>query len=171
MDTFKSLATKFMAGSLGINPAVKIAIKKGAIIVRDDAKKKFGKYQPAVGPFPAWENLAAGTIEQKSKAGGKEDPLIGHYRGKAHNKVWPAPLRNTIEIDCDGLTAFIGTADKLGSIHEYGCGGSSEKHGPAGRQHNVIIPPRPFLRPAMYENAERVRDEIALAIGETIKKM
>lgn len=172
--TLQGLAKRLMVGAELISPAVSIAVKKGALKVRDDAVKKFGTLQPAVGPFPAWEPLKPETIAQKG-ASGDGNPLIGSYgeyiKGKrqkvarkSSSSAYPAPLRNTIEIDCDNLNAVIGSKDPLGPIHEYGAAGT-------GKGHNGIIPPRPFLRPALYENLENIQKAILLSIGVTFKKL
>ena len=39
-----------------------------AVKVRDDATKKFGHYQPAVGDLPAWAPLKPATVKAKLTA-------------------------------------------------------------------------------------------------------
>ncbi len=125
--------------------------------VRRDATEKIGHYQPSVGPFPAWQNLSAYTLKIKQKAGAvSDDPLIGHYPENKKNKVWNAHLRTTIEWEMQGWAAVhIGTADPLGEYHEYGV-----------PEHN--LPPRPFLRPAAFENEEFFQNEMAVAYQKAI---
>jgi len=153
--SFESLIKMFATMPEIISKEIEKEIKKSAIKVRDDAVNKFGEYQPAVGPYPAWEELKEDTIKQKEKAGGGEDPLIGHSNGNG-SKVWPQPLRNTIGIKTEGLTAAVGTDDPIGKYHEY------------GTEH---IPPRPFLRPALYENQDNIKNNVKEGIQNGIKSL
>jgi phage gpG-like protein len=166
-DTFKSVMAKFAGFGAIVHPVLNKEIKLCAVKVRDTATKKFGNLQPAVGPYPAWPLLTIDTVKEKARAGAPglyADPLIGHYQGKTANKVWPAPLRTTIEIDVEGWVATVGSRDPLAKWHEYG---ATE----AGKNHNVTIPPRPFLRPALFENTDHIHKQLTLALGATIKKM
>ena len=163
-DTFKSVMMKFAGFGAVMHPVLNKEVKLCAIKVRDTATKKFGHYQGASGGYPAWEQLKESTIKAKTKFGGGEDPLIGHFSGKKKKAPWPAPLRTTIEMHVDGLVATVGTKDPLGKYHEYGAVG-------AGKSHNVTIPPRPFLRPALFEETDFIRERLAAALGVTIKKM
>jgi len=138
-----------------IEAAAKVGLTKGAVKVRDDAVKKFGEYQPAVGPYNAWELLAIQTVNRKMDYGGASgpDPLIGHYeKGMDRNSVWPAHLRNTIEWEISGLHAQVGTQDPIGLWQEFGTSRG--------------VPPRPFLRPALWENMDYVNREIKVSIAE-----
>jgi hypothetical protein len=166
-DTFKSVAAGFMGFSAIVHPVLNKEIKLCAVKVRDTATKKFGILQPAVGPYPAWKMLTIDTVKEKARReapGLYADPLIGHYSGKSANKVWPAPLRTTIETHVDGWVATVGSRDPLAKWHEYGV---TE----AGKNHDITIPPRPFLRPALFEETDFIRSRLAFALGATIKKM
>lgn len=134
----------------GMEAAIHEEVKKSAIIIRDKAVLKFGTYQPAVGPYPAWEQLAPRTVKQKAKAGASgDDPLIGHYPAGIKNKVWPAHLRNTIEFKVEGMSAVVGTSDPLGPWQEFG---------------TSTIPPRPFLFPAAFEEEPDFQKRIKEAV-------
>ena len=137
---------------------VKKSMKVSAAEVRDTAKKKFGKFQPAVGDFPAWDLLTIETLHRKMDQGGaeSEDPLVGHYPPGEGNHVWNQPLRGTIDYKVDGMIAAVGTDDPLGEYHEYGT-----KH----------IPPRPFLRPALYESQVKIKENVKDALGEAMKRL
>ncbi len=155
--SLKELAARMVRTPVIVHATVELAVKKSAVKVRDTAVKKFGEYQPAVGPFPAWEQLKPATIKQKEKAGGGEDPLIGHYE-HSQNNAWPAHLRNTIEIAVDGFQGAVGTRDPIGAHHEYG---APKKN----------IPPRPFLRPALFENLDEIHKEMLEALVLAIRRM
>lgn len=153
--SFEGLIRKFAEIPELVSREIEKSMKKSAIKVRDDATKKFGEYQLAVGPYPAWEDLKESTIKEKEKVGGAEDPLIGHVESNGA-KVWPQPLRNTIGTKTEGLTAAVGTDDPIGKYHEY------------GTEH---IPPRPFLRPALYENQDVIKNNVKEGIQNGIKSL
>lgn len=154
-----TLIMKFAAMPKKISKEVEKSIKKSATEVRDTAVKKFGRYQPQIGPYNRWQLLSQSTSMRKEDAGSPgDDPLIGHYSKGQKNKVWPAHLRNTIGIKVEGMTAAVGSDDPLAAHHEYGA--------PAKN-----IPPRPFLRPALYENQENIKDNVKEAIREALFKM
>lgn len=138
--------------------AVNVGMNKAAILVRDTATKKFGEYQPAVGEFPAWELLKPETVERKTEAGSQgDDPLVGHYpKGTKGNAVWSAPLQTTVEMQVDGWMAHVGTKDQLGEYHEYG---------------TENIPPRPFLRPALFEKTEEIKVLVTEAVFEALRNL
>jgi len=164
--TLGELAKKFATAPFKFDGVVNKELKVVGVKVRDDATKKFGQYQPAVGDLPAWAPLKPATIKAKERAGGGEDPLIGHFASsKKHRKsgwksgsrkVWGMPLRSSIMLHVDGMVAHIGTDNPLARYHEYGA--------PAKN-----IPPRPFLRPAAFENQKFFMERMALAWEEVIK--
>jgi HK97 gp10 family phage protein len=138
--------------------AVNVVMSKAAILVRDTATKKFGEYQPAVGEFPAWEPLQPETVERKIEAGSQgDDPLVGHYaKGTKGNAVWSAPLQTTIEMQVGDWVAHVGTKDQLAEYHEY------------GTEH---IPPRPFLRPALFEKTDEIKTLVNEAVSEALRNL
>ena len=130
------------------------AVAVSAVKVQSTAVKKFGTYQPGVGGFPAWAPLAESTIEQKAKAGGGEDPLIGHYVHKTGGGAGGSFVIQFRFITRD-LWASIGTNDPVGVYQEYGTSRG--------------IPPRPFLQPALYEEQGFIKTEVRKAIINTLK--
>ena len=163
--SFESLIKMFATMPEIISKEIEKEIKKSAIKVRDDAVNKFGEYQPAVGPYPAWEMLSINTVTQKINHGAEgTQPLIGAYGADkfqegnkaTKNEAWPQPLRNTIGIKVEGLQAAVGTDDPIGKHHEYG---APKKN----------IPPRPFLRPALYENQDNIKNNVKEGIQNSMK--
>ncbi len=155
--TLDQLARRFITAPAKIHASVNVAMVKAAVLVRDTAVKKFGEYQPAAGEFPAWEPLKPETVAQKAKAGAAgDDPLIGHYAGKRKNSVWPAPLRMTISMHVEEWVAQVGSDDPLAEYHEYG---------------TVNIPPRPFLRPSLFEKAEEVQELVSEGMFLALRNM
>ena len=152
--TFAGLAQKMIAMPTKIEATVAIALKKSAVEVHKTAVAKFGEYQPAVGPYPAWDLLTVDTLHQKMDlAGGGADPLIGHYPKGGENALYPVALRQslTIEVNEHEMAAYVGTNDPIAEWQEFGT-----KRG---------IPPRPFLRPALYESEDYIKRVINEAIG------
>ena len=155
--TFAALAQKMVAMPIKIEATVAVALKKSAVEVHKTAVAKFGEYQPAVGDFPAWELLALDTLHQKMDlAGGGQDPLIGHYPKGGENSLYPVPLRQSlaIEVKESEMVAYVGTNDPIGKWQEFGT--------------DRGIPPRPFLRPALYENDDYIKRVINDAIAATL---
>jgi hypothetical protein len=149
------LARAFDLAALGLEGEIQKQLRFVGVRIRDTAARKFGHYQPQIGEYPGWVALAPATVEAKARAGGAEDPLIGHY-AKQPSNAWPVRLRNSIESHVEGLTVKIGSANPLAEIHEYGAPGRN-------------IPPRPFLRPAVWENREYARDRMQVAWANTIR--
>ena len=156
----KQLMQKFAAAPHIIDAEMKVSVKKSARKVRDTATKKFGTYQSAIGGYPAWAKLKPATIRRKAKAGGGEDPLIGHYKVKSRNRVHGMPLMSSISdyVTDGGWTGVVGTDDPIGKHHEYGAPKAN-------------IPPRPFLRPALFENQDFIVKETRDAIARAFRKL
>lgn len=94
-------------------------------LVEESAKAEIGFYQPAVGPFVKWEDLADSTEADKARHGYPMDaPLLR-----------TGTLRDSISHQTDGHDVVVGSTSKLMVYHEFG----TEK-----------IPPRPVLGPALY---------------------
>lgn len=152
--TFPQLMAKMAAMPSKIEATVAVALKKSAVEVHKTAVAKFGEYQPEVGPYPAWELLTVDTLHQKMDlAGGGADPLIGHYPKGGENTLYPVALRQSlaIEVDEHKMAAYVGTNDPIAEWQEFGT-----KRG---------IPPRPFLRPALYEKGDYIKKALDEAIG------
>jgi len=148
------LARAFNLGARNLDRKIKEQNEIVGKKVVETAKEKFGYYQPSIGEFPSWKRLVHTTIAEKLEAGGAEDPLIGYYK-PGHEPAYPKKLKDSITSHVDGLKVMIGTDNPLGDIHEYGA--------PAAN-----IPPRPFLRPALWQNKEFIRTRMQLAWANTV---
>lgn len=156
INSLEEFRVKLMRSRIAFATELTAALKIAVVKVQSDAKKKFGTYQPAVGPFNEWAKLSDAYLKEKLKAGGGEDPLIGHYSGKRKNSVYPTPLRNSILTEVRDFRGYVGTNDPLGEWHEFGTSRG--------------IPPRPFLRPALYENRDFIKKLFEAAIVKTLTK-
>lgn len=98
----------------------------GAKLVQAVAKHKIGVYQPEVGPFPEWEELADSTEFEKARLGYPVDaPLLREGN-----------LRDSIVYECTAMTFLVGSESKIAIYQEFG---------------TKTIPPRPFIGPALFE--------------------
>lgn len=152
ISSLAELAAELDKHTFLLKANVQTAVAAGAVKVQATAKEKFGTYQPGIGGFPAWAPLADSTIQQKAKAGGAEDPLIGHYVGKTSGRPG-GQLRNSVLVKVGPMEATIGTNDKIGEYQEFG---------------TSRIPPRPFLRPALYQEQGFIKTGFREAIINTL---
>lgn len=147
MQEFQSfgLFGKHLAKVAAIGEAVTHeAAKAGAQHIANDAKARIGEYQDAVGPYPAWANLAPATVQDRiAKGFTPDDPLLR-----------TGELQESIQVVAEGNTAGAVSDDMVALYQEMG---------------TATIPPRPFLGPAGYDSKkgiERVMvDALMLWIG------
>jgi phage gpG-like protein len=100
--------------------------------IENTARKKFGHYQPEVGHFPSWPELADFTKQDRIEKGFSEnDPLLR-----------TGELRDSMGHAVQGFDAVIGSTSDVAVYQELGTN---------------KIPPRPFLGPAVVENEEAIR--------------
>jgi phage gpG-like protein len=143
------------------------AVAHSTAKVQATAKSKFGHYQPAVGGFPAWKLLTLQTILEKINRGMNDaNPLIGAY-GKhvfqhanlaTSRTAYPVALRDSILVKNFGLVGVVGTNNPLARHHEFGAPRAN-------------IPPRPFIRPALFQEQGFIQTEFRKAILKTLKEM
>lgn len=161
IKSMKELIDKLSKAEYQLKGHLEKAVAESTVKVHATAISKFGHYQPPIGGFSAWKKLADSTIAQKERAGSGEDPLIGHYpkrkkkgSSKVRSKPYPQSLRSSILMKVQGLTGFVGTNNPLGVYQEYGT-----RH----------IPPRPFLRPALYQEQGFIKIQFRKAVAETLR--
>lgn len=119
------------------------------------AKKRFGKYQPAVGPFPGWAELSENTIAEKISGGfPTPSPL---YRGAGWDSGGPLKesIEYQIEVKRKELVITLGSNDDRMYWHEQGFWNARS---------GTFVPPRPVIGPAAYEVTERVQPIITRAM-------
>jgi HK97 gp10 family phage protein len=142
MKQFGSLAA-FAAEIPALEDGVVLELERGleavAAMIEKTAKDEIGEYQEAVGPFPAWEELADSTkADRVSKGYTENDPLL---RSGA--------LRDSISHQTKGLEAVIGSDSDIAVYQELG---------------TSKIPPRPFLGPAVERNHEAIKKIVGGAV-------
>ncbi|MDE1009666.1 MAG: hypothetical protein OSB38_28805 [Paraburkholderia fungorum] len=126
--SFGAFALHLAAASAGQVVAMQSGLEEVAVRIEKTAKAEIGKYQPAVGPFSAWPELADSTKADRVAQGFSEnDPLLrnGH-------------LRDSYQHEVHGVEAVIGSKDDVALWQELGTSRG--------------IPPRPVLGPAVEYN-------------------
>lgn len=101
------------------------------VLVEKTAKAEIGHYQEAVGPFPAWAELADSTKESRLAAGYTEnDPLLAS-----------GELQESFSHQSTALEVIVGTPEEKMIYLEFG---------------TSKMPPRPVLGPAVFTNKEKI---------------
>jgi len=120
--------------------------------IEDNAKARLGHYQAAVDAFPAWQQLAASTQQERQAAGyTPDDPLLAS-----------GALRDAIThtVAADGLSAEVGIPQ----------GDPTAAAAEAAEVGTRTEPQRAFLGPAAYEEMAHVDHYIRPVIRDTFKK-
>jgi hypothetical protein len=112
--------------------------------IEAEAKSELGNYQPATGPFDAWDPLAESTKADRVRQGYSEDDPLERS----------GELRESIEHEVVGLAAIIGTKSKVGYWQEVG---------------TPKMSPRSFMGPAYIRKLERLHEEIGRCIMRGFK--
>jgi phage gpG-like protein len=109
----------------------KAILEVAAQYIEDDAKRKFGVYQEAAGPFSAWAPLADSTKQDRTRKGFEPDNPL--YR--------TGELMNSIYHVVEGNTAVIGSDEDIMVYQELG---------------TVTIPARSTLGAAAFESKKKI---------------
>ena len=127
------------------------AVERALVIIETDAKARLGEYQPAVGPFPAWPQLADSTQAERERLGyAGDEPLLRDgtlQRSIVHEVHGP---RGTVGVK-DGGTEPGGDAS-VGQVAAFMENGTAK------------APPRPFMGPSAIAKGA----EAAQAAGEEL---
>lgn len=141
MKEFTDLSTfimHFAALEVTVKHEAEKALEKSAQLIEKTAKDEIGHYQPAVGDFPAWPDLAESTLRHHEQMGVGDTPLL--VTGE---------LYASIEHETHGGEAVIGSKMDIAAYQEFG---------------TETIPPRPFMGPAAYVNKEKVERIMAKGV-------
>lgn len=119
------------------------ALEKCALLIEKDAKAQIGFYQPAVGPFQDWAELAESTEAEKARKGYLLD-APGLREGD---------MRDSIKHEVEGREAVVGSEDEKLEWFEFG---------------TPKQPPRPVIGPAAFRNKENIQKILGAAAVEGI---
>ncbi len=140
----EQLAREFTTASLTIGYQLELGVKKYAEEIEAAAKEELGVYQPATGPFNAWDPLADSTMNDRINQGYPADePLLRS-----------GELRDSIQHEVQGLAAIVGTKSPIGLWQEVG---------------TDRIPPRPFIGPAYIRKIDGLLDEVGYCVMRSFK--
>lgn len=103
--------------------------KIGAVL-QADMGKQLGHYQPEVGYFPPWSPLAESTVAEHARFGVGDTPLVLH-----------GELYASISHEVAGHEVMAGSKSDIAVYQELG---------------TSMIPPRAFVGPAGFRNAEKI---------------
>jgi HK97 gp10 family phage protein len=113
-------------------------MERCAVTVEKSAEDEIGHYQPQVGPFQDWAELADSTKEDRLRQGYTEnDPLLRS-----------GELRDSITHESSATEAIIGSTSEIMAYQEFG---------------TSTIPPRPVIGPAAFKNKEKIKGIIGAA--------
>jgi hypothetical protein len=150
--------------ALEMERAAEAALLDGARDVAEDAARRLGTYQGAVGSFPAWQQLAQSTQNERVELGySANDPLLRSGELKAAITM-EARAREAV-VGVPSMTVGDGTkanpTRNIGDIAvDMEFGTSSTGRGGPG------IPERPFLGPAGFVKAPGIAEGIVHAAGD-----
>lgn len=134
LPSMLALAMELDAGATALEVREnKRALNEAAKLIKQEARKEIGVYQPQVGAYPAWEPLAESTEDEKARLGAPPDaPLLR----------W-GDLQKSFRSDPPSATeVVVGSTDPVMEYHEFG---------------TSKMPPRPALGPALYKSIEAIQ--------------
>ena len=135
------LASHLMSRTVSELSGTRRGLKRAAEAIERNAKDEIGFYQDAVGPFPAWAQLAESTEASKAAKGYPADaPLLA-----------TGEMQGSIQHEIGDWEAIIGSTDPKMIFHEFG---------------TSRMPARPVMGPALYHNLELVQRLIGAAAAE-----
>ena len=139
-----TFAVHLAAREVALTKSLSVGMERALTVIENDAKDQIGHYQPGIGAFPAWADLAPSTEAEKARMGAPADaPLLrtgGLYASFGHDVVSPS----------EGV---VGSTDPTMVFHEFG---------------TARMPPRPVLGPAMLRSMPKVQKILGVALVEGI---
>lgn len=145
LNGFLGAALQFAALDVALHESMKNGLEEAARRIAETAKDEVGHYQPSVGPFNKWDDLADSTEADKARKGFPADAPLERTGG----------FRDSWQFEVDGLEAVVGSKDEKAPWFEFG---------------TTRMPPRPVLGPAVIHNGNFIRRIIGKAAVEGITK-
>jgi phage gpG-like protein len=148
-DSLGEMAVHLVARYELMKVTLEAGLERCAQKVEKTAKSEFGSYQPAVGPFQAWEPLSFNTLEGWGPFPGKVE--LG-YAPPDNPLVREGDLRAAVTHETHDFEAVVGVREgREGDImtwHEFG---------------TSRMPARPVLGPAAYRNRQAIQQILGAA--------
>lgn len=145
LNGFLGAALQFAALDVALHESMKNGLEEAARRIAETAKDEVGHYQPSVGPFNKWDDLADSTEADKARKGFPADAPLERTGG----------FRDSWQFEVDGLEAVVGSKDGKAPWFEFG---------------TTRMPPRPVLGPAVIHNGNFIRRIIGKAAIEGFTK-
>ena len=150
LESLDALALHLVAAAAAWKVARRKALNDAADIVKKDARKQIGRYQPAVGIYPEWAPLAESTVDEKARLGvtprGGMDDDAPLYRFGDLLRSFRSELVSDDEV-------VIGSTELSMAYHEFG---------------TSKMPPRPVLGPAFVKNREQIQKLLGVAVIDAV---
>lgn len=135
MQHFASMgafAEHLLRTAVGMYAFEQAGLERCLSLIEKTAVEEFGVYQPTTGPFPAWEELAERTKDERVALGFTEnDPLLRS-----------GDLRDSSQHEVRGLEGVAGSTDERMPWLEFG---------------TQFIPPRPVWGAAAFRNKAKIQ--------------
>lgn len=127
-----------------IEESIEDTLNYAAIRTLQQIRKKFGKYQKGIGPFPAWDPLTAETLRRRRKRGinAADMPLLES-----------GELKDSYSIEDAHPGVVIGSDSPYAGVQETG---------------NEHIPPRPVVGPSILEVERSNVDDLAQVFANVL---
>jgi hypothetical protein len=146
---------------------IELALGEAGKLVQDQAKNFIGEYQPSVGPFPVWPELAETTLYGYTDKHGHTHP------GKVELGYSPPDnplkrhedLRNAIDMSYNAVKAVVGVPDEV--VGDGTPGNLVRNIGDIAIDHEFgthEMPERSFLGRALFVRTQDVVDIIGYAV-------
>lgn len=127
-----------------IDEAIEDTLNYAAIRVLQIIRKKFGKYQPPIGPFPGWDPLTPETLARRRRRGinPNNEPLLESK-----------DLKESYTIEDGHPGVVIGSDSPYAGVQETG---------------NEHIPPRPVVGPAILQVENSNKEDLAQVFANVL---
>lgn len=120
------------------------ALKAVGRLLTKDMREQIGHYQPQVGNYLEWAELADSTEDEKARLGAPPDAPLERF----------GDLQKSFRSSVDGSEELIaGSTDPVMEYHEFG---------------TSKMPPRSVVGPALYKNIETVRAILGYSVLDTV---
>jgi hypothetical protein len=141
--TLKGAAKHFLLGAAAIVETTRLELDLIGKTLTKEAKSEIGNYQPAMGDFEQWPELADSTKRDRVRKGFSEnEPLLR-----------TGEMRDSISYNVKGLDLAVGSTSDTMVYQELG---------------TSRIPARPVLGTALYKHRDKIIKDLGLVAFETI---
>lgn len=114
----------------------------GKLLTRD-MREQIGHYQPGVGNYSAWADLAESTEDEKARLGAPPDAPLLRF----------GDLAKSFRFSVEGEEVYAGSTDPIMEYHEFG---------------TSKMPPRSVVGPAVMKNIETIKKLMGYAVVDAI---